>query len=86
MGMAGATDWARPIIDLRADHAETNDFVPTFTFPRINHMRGLEGAEPASYSATRRKLALVCVALGEMRRIVLSTFPIKTPSQLRPTR
>ena len=90
MGMAGANGWGRPLIDFRDARAKKNGFEPTFTSPRIDRMWELENAEPESYSATRRKLALVCGNRGgggggnAVNRALY--IPLKTSALLRITR
>ena len=86
MGMGGAADWARPLIYFRAARAGTNCFEPTFAFPRINRLWEIESAEPASYATTRRKLALVCVALGGRCGASYALHFPKNLPLLRPTR
>ena len=47
MGMTGAADWARPLLDFRAAHAKTNGSDLSFTFPRINRLCELDIDGPA---------------------------------------
>ena len=82
MGMAGAAAWAHPLIDFRDDRAKTNVLENTVTFPRTNQLLELEGAEPAANSTTRRKLALVCVALGGRCG---ESYTLHSPKNLFPT-
>ena len=85
-GVSGSHDWVQPLLDFRAAHAKTNGFEPSFTFPRINHKWELESAEPAPYSTTRRKLALICVSLGDANG---ESYTLHSPKNLfrqRPTK
>ena len=54
IGMAGSSDWARPLVDYRGARDKTNGVEPTFTFPRVNHLWGLDIAEHFPYPADRR--------------------------------
>ena len=52
------------LFEFRVAHEKLNGPIPSFAFPCLNHRWELEKAEPAAYSTTRRKLALVCVGLN----------------------
>ena len=58
MGIAGASDLARPLFCFRIARERTNGSEPEFTILRLNQKRGLESATPAPYSAARRALSL----------------------------
>ena len=58
MGVAGSTEWVTPLIEFRVAHEKLNGSRPSFAFPCLNRRWGLEKAEPAAYSAIRRKLAM----------------------------
>ena len=82
MGMTGTLYWAMPLIEFRTAYAKTNGDEPYFTSPRINHTRELGSAEPFPYSITRRKLAMLCVALGGANG---ESYTIHSPKNLFPT-
>ena len=64
MGMTGCNDWVLPLVEFRAAFAKTNGGDPLFAFPRLNNAWGVDSAEAAPYSPTRRKLAKLCATLG----------------------
>ena len=61
MGITGFTKWVNPIIEFHDAREKHNGARPSFVFPRVNRRWELERAEPAAYSTTRRKLALLRV-------------------------
>ena len=65
LGVTGSKDWVAPLVEFRQAHLKANGHEPQFTSPRIDHMWQLESAVGASYAPTRRKLALMCTALGD---------------------
>ena len=82
MGMTGTKEWIQPILDYRDAHLRTNGVLPSFTFPCVNHVWELESAKAAPYSATRRKLALLCTALGDPNG---ELYTLHSPKNLFPT-
>ena len=65
MGVDGPTERVNPRLEFRAAHAMQNGSPPSPNFPHLNRRLALECGEPSPYSPTRRKLALVCVGLGD---------------------
>ena len=49
---------------MRAAYKKINGDEPPYTFMRLDRSWELLSAEPAAYSTTRRKIAILCVALG----------------------
>ena len=82
LGIAGTREWAKPLPDMRQAYRRVNGVEPTFTFPRIDHAWELVAAEPAPYSTTRRRLALMCVALGDPEG---ERYTLHSPRNLFPT-
>lgn len=80
--MAGSTEWIRPIIDFRAAHAKANGFDPSFTFSRVNLLWEIDSAEPSPCSPARRKLALMCIAIGDKCG---ESYALHSPVNLFPT-
>ena len=64
-GITGSRDWIQPILDMRAAYKKMNGAEQSYTFMRLDHAWELLAAEPATYVTTRRKLAILCVALGD---------------------
>ena len=65
MGVSGSTEWITPLIEFHDAHEKQNGSRPSFVFPMLNRRWGLERADPAPYSTTRRKLALICTGLND---------------------
>lgn len=55
---------------------------PDFTFPRTDRARKLASADAAPYSATRRKLDILCVGIGDPMG---DKYTIRSPKNLFPT-
>ena len=81
-GIAGPTDWDQPILMMQEAYRKLGDRDLTCTFPCVDHAWELVSTEPESYSATRWKLALVCVALGDTDG---ETYTPHSPKNLFPT-
>ena len=64
-GITGSRERAQPIFDMRAAYRKINGAEPTFAFMRSDRAWQLVAADAAPYATTRRKLALICVALGD---------------------
>ena len=65
MGFSGSADRVAPLLEYHAAHEKQNGPRPKFASPMINSRWELEKAEPAAYSSTRRKLALVFSGLND---------------------
>ena len=81
-GITGARDWVQLIVDMRQAYREINGAGPCFTFMRIDHAWELVAADAAPYSKTRRKLALLCVGIGDAEG---ETYKLHSPKNLFPT-
>ena len=64
-GVTGSRVWVQPLLDMRTAFRRINGNDTTYTFMRIDHAWGLIAADAAPYIATRRKLALLSVAVGD---------------------
>ena len=82
LGVTGSKEWVRPLLEFRQDHTKANGREPKFTFPRIDHFWKLQSAVDASYASTRRKLALLCVALGGKSG---ESYTLHSPKNFLPT-
>ena len=82
MGVSGSTERIARLIDFRNAHEKQNGSMPSFVFPRLDRRWELERAEPAPYSATRRKLALVCTGLNDPDG---DTYTLHSPKNFSPT-
>ena len=71
-----------PLIDFRTTYAKANGSEPPFTSRRANRERELGSADPFHYSETRRKLALLCAALGDPNG---ESHTLRSPKNLFPT-
>ena len=78
MGASGSTEWATPLIELRVAQEKLNGSRHSCVFPCLNHRWGLEEAEPAAYSPTRRKLALLRAGLNGPDRETYTLHPPRT--------
>ena len=81
-GLTGSRDWVQPLIDMRAAFRKVNGDEPSFTFMKVDQNWQVLAAEAAPYSTTRRRLALVCVALGDKDG---DTYTLHSPKNLFPT-
>ena len=81
-GITGSREWAEPLVDMRTAYRKINGAEPTFTFMRLGRLWQLVPADAAPYATTRRKLALICVALGDTEG---ETYTIHSPKNLLPT-
>ena len=82
LGVTGSRDWVAPLVEFRQAHLKANGHEPQFTFPRIDHLWQLESAVGASYASTRRKLALMCTALGDTSG---ESYTLHSPKNFLPT-
>ena len=64
-GIAATGDWVKPLMEMRQTYLVVNSHEMQFPFPRIDHNWQLVEAGPASYSTTRRKLAILRFGLGD---------------------
>ena len=64
---------------MRAAYRKINGTEPPYTFVRLCHAWELLEAEPAPYSTTRRKLAILCVALGDAEG---ERYTLRSPKNL----
>ena len=64
MGITKRTDRIQPLLDLRTAYMKVNGTPTRYTSPRLDFAWALVSEGPAPYSTTRRKLAILCVALG----------------------
>ena len=64
-GITGSREWARPLVDMRLSYRKINGTDPSFTFTRLGHSWKLIAAGPSPYVTTRRKLAILRLALGD---------------------
>ena len=78
----GSKEWARPLLDMRLPYKKTNGCDLPFTFMRIGHAWELVAAQPAAYSAAKRKLTLLAVALGDAEG---GKYTLHSPANLFPT-
>ena len=67
MGIAKSADRIAPLIEMGASFAKVNGRDMPYTFPRLDYNWALFAEGPAPYSATRRKLAILRVGLGDAR-------------------
>ena len=81
-GITGSRDWVQPIVEMRQAYRKINGTDPSFTFMRIDHAWELVAADAAPYSTARRKLALLCVGLGDTEG---ETYTLHSPKNMSPT-
>ena len=67
MGIAKRTNWTQPLLGLRHAYLKVKGAPTQYAFPRLDHTRSLVAEGPSPYIATRRKLALICVGLGDVK-------------------
>ena len=63
-GITGSLEWVHPLMDMRQAYRKINGADPSFPFARLDHVWELVASDASPYSTTRRKIALLCVALG----------------------
>lgn len=81
-GLTGSKDWVQPLLNIRTAYSKVNGDDLAFTFMKTDHNWEVVAAEPAPYSTTRRKLAIVCAALGGKDG---EAYPLHSPKNLLPT-
>ena len=81
-GITGSRERAQPLVDMRAAYRKINGAEPTFAFMRLDLLWQLVAADAAPYATTRRKLALICVALGDPEG---EKYTPHSPKNLLPT-
>ena len=59
-GMTGTRDWVQPFLDMRQPYRKRNGDGPPFAFMRADQTWEPVASDAAPYSATRRKLAIMC--------------------------
>ena len=64
MGITKRTDWAQPLLGLRAAYVEVNGAPMRYTSPRLELAWALLAEWPAPHCGKRRRLAVLCVSLG----------------------
>ena len=67
---------------MRVAYKKINGGEPSYTFMRIDHTWELVAAEQAPYRTTRRKLAILCVALGDAEG---ERYTLRSPKNMFPT-
>ena len=86
MCIAGARDWAQPLLDMRSAYTKVDGQEMAFVSPRLGHSWRLVGAWPSPYIATRRKLALLRISRGAPRAKLTHYILQRTCSQMLKTR
>ena len=82
MGIANRTNWTQPLLDLRQAYLEVNGAPTQYAFRRLGHTWGLVSEDPAAYRTTSRKLALICVGIGDAKG---ESYTLHSPKTLSPT-
>ena len=82
-GVTGSRMWVQPLLEMRTAFRMNNGDGPTFTFMRTDRAWGLIAAEDSPYITTRRKLALLSVAVGDADG---GKYTIHSPKNLSPRR
>ena len=82
MGIAENTDWAKPLLEMRASREKVNGREMPYIFPRLDYNWTLVSEGPAPYSAARRNLAILCGGIGDARG---ETYTQHSPKNLPPT-
>ena len=80
--MTGSDTWGLSIFDFHRARAKTNGSIPSFVFPCIDRKWELEKAGPAAYATTRRRLALLCIGLGDLDG---EKYTLRSPKNFLPT-
>ena len=81
-GIIGTNEWVQPLLDMRTAFRKVNGVEMSYLFPRLDHNWQLVAEGPAPYSTTRRKLALLCVGLGDENA---ESYALHSPKNLLPT-
>ena len=64
--ITGSKVWTRPLLDMRAAYLLQNGTNTSCTFMRVGQAGKPDSAEASPYSTTRRQLALLRVAIGDI--------------------
>ena len=86
MGITKRTDWTQPLLGLRDAYQKVGGTQMSYTFPRPDHTWKLVAECPSPYSATRLKLSLLCVGLGNLRAMHIRYNRPRIFHLLRPTK
>ena len=78
-GITSSTERTQPLLDLRQAYRSVNSHDMSFCFPRIDYNWQLVDAGAAAYSTARRKLALLCVGMGDPNG---ETYTMHSPKNL----
>ena len=79
VGITGNSNWIQPSIDMRDAFFRQHGSQMNFTFMGVDRMWEPVAADAAPYSTTRRKLPLMCVALGDSGG---ETYTLHSPKNL----